>query len=794
MCIRDRNKYISGWMLSNEKIPLQQIAKSQDGGELAQLINSEFADAVSKRHQQIKDFRQTIELAKKSNPQILQPLMDAFRFTDGDVDTIAKLYKWADNQVTATGLIISPEVGQMNLFAKGFWGVRYNNVLSGLAAARAFVGNGSAVLFKSISGIMGSGLEAAVGLNIEPIKKALYLNHSVFQTTHRAAQDAIRRARQIHMDPNAFEEAIRRDYRVTQESERWGILDGLNKKWQQDKDYGRMLQYNLAKGMDGMHRNQYMRMGTTAMGGIDGATDTYMATLYSRLYAYDDVLSNQFKGQTPLTPKMLEKAEKQHYSNMFDENGLLTDKAAKNASGEIALNLDDGAANWVNTATSTVPILKKWFMFPRTSMNWLKSASSYTPIALIPGMSKYNKVLFAGDDIDKIRIALAEHKIDFDSTPHAMAIYRNLATEYKGRIMLGTTTAAVFSQYALQGNIRGNGSPDGAERKRLKDNYGWTEKTIKVGDKWVSFAGIPMVDPILTLVGDMAFYVNEISDDYWESTLNKIGWTLSATWLNNSPMAGMEPVLKLMTGDESAWKRMIAQDIRATIPMSGALGVVSNAITSSLKDIHNDLWGYVGNRVPGASSTLTERIDPWTGKPVNDIDNPLFRMLNAVNPVPVSDGGEDWRQWLYNTGWDGLPHLTRHHDGYDYPADQREEVAKFIGTLRLDKKVEKMMKSGIYEEELATMRELRAAGTGRSEDFKIHTEKMTLYTQLNELANDARQQADRYMEEKYPYIDEIIYGQDRIDQLTQSGQLEEAQEAQRLYQEAINQLRQHANP
>ena len=56
--------------------------------------------------------------------------MDAFSATNGDVDNLAKLHKWAASQITPLGLLRSPDPKNMNLFAKATWGVRYNNMLS----------------------------------------------------------------------------------------------------------------------------------------------------------------------------------------------------------------------------------------------------------------------------------------------------------------------------------------------------------------------------------------------------------------------------------------------------------------------------------------------------------------------------------------------------------------------------------------------------------------------------------------------------------------------------------------
>ena len=83
----------------------------------------------------------------------MRPLMDAFVHTNGDVDSLAKLMTWASDQVTPSGMLKSPDPKELNLFARSAWGVIYNNVLSGLSAFRAGIGNTSQIILKPITGL-----------------------------------------------------------------------------------------------------------------------------------------------------------------------------------------------------------------------------------------------------------------------------------------------------------------------------------------------------------------------------------------------------------------------------------------------------------------------------------------------------------------------------------------------------------------------------------------------------------------------------------------------------------------
>ena len=779
------NKYIAGWSLRQKQKPYDILAEAIDIDSVAKVMKEEFDAAMTSRQKSIKQFRQTLVEAKAKNPEYIRPLFDAFAMSHGDVDTIAKLTKWAQDQITPMGILKSPDPGQMNLMARGFWGVRYNNVLSGLAAVRAFTGNGAAVINKVVTSLLGHGIEAIVKRDMEPIKRAMYYHSAVRQTSHRALSDAIQRIRQVHADPQAFERAIRKDY-IVQNEKKWETLALLNEAWEKEGNWGMQYQYNVALALHHMSKMKWMRYGTTGMAGIDAATDTFMATALSRVRAYDEVFTKYGK----VTPELLAEAEKKSYSNMFDANGLITDEAVKNASGEVALNLDDGVATFINTATQNVPIMKRFFMFPRTSMNMMKMASSYTPISLIPGINKYSKVLTAGNDIDKIKDALSAHGIkNFDDTPNAMAIYKNLKAEYTGRVAMGGLVATTLFSYAMAGNIRGNGPINGSERKKLRDNYNYREKTINIGGNWVSYAGIPPFDPMLTMIGDLAYYANDIGQSMTENVIDKIAWTISATWLNNTPLEGIEPILKMLNGDEAAMQRMLAQEVRTNIPLSGALGVVSNAITSAQKDIYKDFMGYVANRLPVASSTLPVRIDYWTGKPINDIDNPFLRGLNAVNPIPISGGAEPWRQWLYNTGWPGMDFLTRHSEGYEYTAEQREAIATIVGEMQLWKEIDKLRRNKRFNEELDEMREVRNNPNSTAGDIAVKESRLPVYRELTKITNRAKKIAEQVMENKFAEIEVSNTAQKRSYVLTELGRPKEAAEVVAEGREQVQQIR-----
>ena len=761
------NKYISGWQLRNKNWFDQVPPKDID--TVIDTLTQEFRSAENAIHAKNLRFTKTLKELSETNPIALRPLIDAFAASNGDVDTIDKLMKWAADQVTPMGLIKSPDPKQLNLFARGAWGVRYNNVLSGLSPFRAGQGNSGMLTLKPITGILGHGIWGAAD-NFEGLKRTFYYNGALFETNKRALRDGFTMMKKAHKDPELMVKTYRKDF-IYREDKNMGILEDMRLVWEKEGNWGRILQFDMAKTMHDMAKHPAMRYGMTGMVFPDTFTNTHIAHWLSRVRAYDDVFA-EF-GFADWDKILL--AEKKHYTGMFDANGLPTDKVLKSLSGEIALNLDDGLATWINQATTAYPIAKDLFMFPRTASNLVKNASSWTPITLIPGINKYSKTLYAKTD-DDIAKALAEHGIDMASTPNARVIFENLRAEYTGRMAFSSLLAGTMWQYAVAGNIRGNGHYNAGIRKKERDQFGYEPKTINIGGKWVSYKGLIGIEQMLSVVGDMAYYSKDIDQPFLEDWQSKMLWTISAGFLNETPLQGFEPIVAALNGDLTAWSRLTANSFRSWIPLSSGLGVLSDGITNSLKDIQGEVHEYVFNRLPGFSSTLAEQRDIWTGEPLNDIDNHFLRWLNAMSPIKVSGTREPWRVWLMETGWDGLGRLKKDSTGsYEYSSDERELIYKYMGEEKMYLQIQQMMNSKKFNSELNLLRKHRASGADlENERIKLRTEDLPVIKRINQIVKTAQKRAEIRLLRERPHIANTILHQRLSRQYMKAGDVENA--------------------
>ena len=766
------NKYISGWSLRNknwfDQVPPASVS------DALKTLTEEFTVAENAIHAKNLKFTKLLKKLKKENPIYLRPLMDAFAHSNGDVDTIAKLHAWAADQITPLGMLKSPDPKQLNLFAKSAWSVVYNNVLSGLSAFRAAAGNGTQLILRPMTAVLGHGFYGAFD-DFAGLKRTFYYNGAVFETNRRALSDAFTMMKKAHQDPDMMVKAYRKDF-VFKTDRAWDIMEDMRKIYEAEGNYGRMLQLDTAVRLKQLGQFKWMRYGMTGMVFPDVFTSTHLAHYLSRTRAYDDVFSD--KGFADWTE--IFKAEKDHYKSMFDDNGLIKDQVLRATAGEVQLNLDDGLARWINQGTTAYPFVKFLMMFPRTSSNYIKAASSWTPITLIPGINKYSKTLYAKTD-DDIAAALLEHGIDMARTPNARVIWENLRAEYTGRMAFSSMLVGTLWQYAMGGNIRGNGHYNASRRNKERNQMGYEPKTVRIGNSWVSYEGLIGIEHVLAPLGDMAYYARDLDESYLESFMSKLTWTVAATFLNQTPLQGLEPLISVTNGDLTGWSRLTANTLRSFLPLSGGAGVLSNAITSSQKDIEAEVISVVKNRLPLFSSTLPEQIDIWTGKPLNDVDNPFLRILNAISPVQVSGTREPWRVWLQETGWNGLAMLKKDSTGsYEYTPAERELINKYIGEQQMFRQLERIINNPRYQEEIEQLKLYRQNNSDFSEErVKLHTDKLPVFKEINNIVRNAQKIAELRLLRERPDIESVILNQQRANESMKEGDIEAAVRAQK---------------
>ena len=779
------NKYISGWQLRNKNW-FDQVPP----GEFEHVVGKfmkEFTDATNSIHARNQRFTKTLKALKKKMPEALRPLVDAYTHTDGDVDSLAKLYRWAEQQVTPWGAIKSPNPKEMNLFARGLWGVNMNNTLSGKSPLNAAVGNLHQIIVKPITSFMGHGFWGAAARDFDGLRRTIYYYGSIQETNRRALTDAWTMMKKAHKDPQTMMKAYRKDFQLKATKVR-SILDEMRPVYEADGNWGMLRQIDAAYALNDIAKIPGLRYGMTALVFPDAYTSTVLSTYVTRMKAYDEVF---YEFGFPDWNK-IKIAEKRIAKTMFDDNGLPKDPLLKQIAGEIQLNLDDGLSKWLTQATTAYPITKYMFMFPRTQTNWAKAASSWTPISMIPGMNKYSKTIYARTD-DAIAAALAEHGIDMATNPHARVIFENLRAEYTGRLMFSGMLSGSLFQYAMAGNIRGNGHYNASTRMKERDQFGYEPKTINIGGKWVSYKGILGVEQVLSIIGDLAYYSKDLNESMLENWQNKVMWTISAGFLNETPLASFEPLVAVLNNDLSGFNRLTSQMIRASIPLSSAMGVLTNAIDSAQKDIEGEIREYLMNRLPGFKNLLPNQIDIWTGGALNDIDNPWLRIMNAVSPFQISNSyspnlyvmhegkkvtAQEVITWLQrDLNYSGLSKLNLDSTGsYEYSTAEREMINSQIGSQEMWKQIVPIMMNKEFQKQLKDLRAHRDSGIDlNNEQISLELQLLPVYKAVDRVVRNNQKLAEGQLQ----IGNQQIYDQLKTDRYMQKGDVQGAAEIQK---------------
>ena len=438
--------------------------------------SNDFTKGMKKVQDKSDEFYQTLETIAKNNPEYLKPLAYAMEATGGEVDQIYKLNRWAEENIGFIKKAFydgNPQVP--SLVVKGLHGVRYNHILSGLAPLRALTGNSMLAAFKPATVLAG----AKITGDTKTFRKALWTYGGISENFKRAYKVMGDEWRLAKSRPEEAMMRGRADLRQAK-MDNFEALEAMSEVWKSEGNTGKVAMWNVAKGLSWYNNNPFVRWGINAMYAIDGFTNSLMASGSARSKAYNTLMKET---NGAFSQGAFNKLQKRLYSQAFDHTGLLTDKAAKHASQEIALNLDSQVANDLNKLLETYPAAKSLFLFPRTGLNALNLSWSFTPgSALIPIQTKARKV-FTASSKQEITEALMDHGLEVTDDA-----FRTLKSEYIGRQLMGGAVVTGAGIWALEGNLTGNGPQNAGERKRMI-SMGWEPNSIKnpITGAWHSY-------------------------------------------------------------------------------------------------------------------------------------------------------------------------------------------------------------------------------------------------------------------------------------------------------------------
>ena len=675
------------WSQVNSTNPIERrLVKSaewvtQQANKVKTILANE-ENATLKAIERIKtDAKQTINTlreVKAERPEMLAPLMMAYEFTDGKVDTIAKLNNYVRQ---STGVLskafFDGEPDIPSVVMRGFWSNVYNSTLSAIGTPiKAGVSNIALLAERPIAQAAG----AIINGDSKAFRKGWYQYSAAWDTLTNSLGYMNQVFRRSAADPYVM--ALREDTGVADRQQLELLSAFANAKAEQG-EYGPQVMMSIVEAQNDLAQHPWLRFGQRGMQAFDGFTQAIVANWEARGRAWDKVTQG---GRIALDKKASDALSKEVYSSFFDENDNITDSAVREASKEISMALDNPANDALSNLIRTAPILKPFLLFTKTPLNMATYFGSHNPVGLfIDKVNAFDKKFFemGGEEVEKL---LSSRGIDY-TMENIESVYNTERAILKGRKAIGTLSVMGAVGLFMSDNLTGDGLY-AKEKQRLRRDANWQPRSIRVpGGNWVSYDGIPGVSDWIALTANIMDNFDSLNSAELAENLSAAGFVLSATITDKSMLAALEPLNDVVRGDVGAINRWTSSfATSASMPGSSLMAEFGRLMTPNKKELENNFFDLVANRNPILKQALPDAHDWIDGGLVGEPPNFFARVWNTYLPWKVNGEVSSEKQFLMDIEYDARPTLKSNGRGVEYSNEERSEVTSTMGKQGLFKR------------------------------------------------------------------------------------------------------------
>lgn len=248
-------------------------------------------------------------------------------------------------------------------------------------------------------------------------------------------------------------------------------------------------------------------------------------------------------------------------------------------------------------ARNKVPGLKYFIPFIKTPINIAKFALERTP---------FNLPVLAAKAI----------KGDLKGT----ALSEELA-----KPLMGTMLATIVYQLAERGYITGGTSKNASEREE-KQNVGWQPYSVKIGDKYYSFARLEPLGSIMGMAADLSQIKKEMSENDKFNLASGIMGSITTNISNKTFMQGFTNMIQGIS-DPGRYGANVVKTLAGSI-VPAVSGGVARSTDNLIRDTKTPL-DTIQSRIPGLSKNLQSKLTVW-GEPIERQGSPVGRFLSPM--------------------------------------------------------------------------------------------------------------------------------------------------------------------
>ena len=744
---------------------------------------------------QAKEWTDTLKTVARENPEFLKPLLLANEFTDGDVDSLFKLHRWAGENLGVFKKAIvdlNPEVP--SIINKAMWSNLFNSALSALGTPmRAAAGNLTGLLGKGSATVFGAVAEG----DLANARKAMVAHFALDNTLQQAFSHMRLVFRKASTNPKEVSYVMRSDIAVKTEKGLDALRAFADASSAEGEDGAKML-LKIFEDLDAMSVDPVLRFGGNSMTALDGFTKSIIANTEAKYTAFNKLAQS---GEE-ITETSLRKTTEEIYNKWHDANGMISNEAVDMATSEIALNADSPIVDGFNSFIKRFPIARSFMWFPRTGANVIDTFRKWSPAGVFSG--DYQKMWgplgrkkvsdFTMEEIAEILQSKGKPVDEFANETFQMLRY-----EVKGKAAIGSlmTTAAFFA--AMNGRCTGTGHYDKArQRQRIKS--GWKAKscTVPGTNKVVSYEWMGPIGDWIALAADVVDNTDTLTSSMIEDMGTKLTAILAGSITNRSVLSQLEPMFDVLQGNGSAASRWSSSMLNNFVPMGSLRNELGKLMYPQLRQLRSEFENNLRNRNAWLDAFDPERalppvVDPIDGKPVGYQENFFIRMFN-MGPIKIHDKPSKERQFLIDIEFNSSPTMNMSQRGVVLENHEIAAINSKIGEMGIyQQKIREIMRDANrleYNGIKGFTNIIRAQRQGLVSSEVLDTAKYAnIYSRLQQAYAQAKRVAeDNLPDEMRAGIREREYEKINADYNQKAGNLDQLYEDAGL-QETLNMVK-----
>lgn len=748
---------------------VKNLGKSPE--QLAKEFNVEVTEGLKAASRDAKNTVDTLRNVAKERPDMLKPLLMAYEMTDGKVNTIGKLNDWIKKSTgTLSKAVIDGDTSTPSLVLQGAWANVYNSILSaGGTVLKAAQATGVLLIQKPVATFAG----AFISGDKRQIARAVYQYKAIQETFFEKAFPYMGSVfRKASQNPSEVAWLMKDDF-VRKNEQSIAVLKAAADVAAKDGEFGPQMMVEIIEAQWDMANNPVLKWGVNGMTAIDGFSTSVIANIEARGRAFDAVTFQGLKEYDETTANLIAKGA---YDEMWDKNtGQLTDKAVQWASREINMNLKDSGVEALSALVNKAPILKPFFMFPKTSSSMIRFADSMSPVSVF--VREHNSMTYKPTDAfneEEISQILTSRGITVDET--ARMKFESLVAEYRGRKAIGYMSVVAGGMLFMQDRLTGDGEAN-KQTRRAQGEYNRPRRSVQGLDgKWYSYEFLGPAADLLAAQANTMEAFTDLSEKDFSNNMSRVMWITSANLTGKSYLSTLEPLFAVLSGNPAAFNRFAAQQLNAAVPLAGMRSELARIMSPERRVIEDDLADNIMNRNPFGKNGLDIQTSWITGKQIKGGMGFWERVMDQYLPWKVGVEVTPAEQFLIDVEWDARPSLQTDGYGVEYSNEQRAELYRLMGEQKVFATGLKRLMKQYPDWE----KDIRQAQSDNSTVYVDPKKYKNLHDQLNVILEKAKTAAEGAMEDRNSVLTQRAVNQ-RENAALQRGDMDELNRLRSMY-------------